>query len=108
MPRPQIQTHALSLDRVLQRGRVRGDKILDVDIVTDACSVGRRIIVAVDADIGSLTQGALQCQRNQMRFWRMILTERAIERGSSRVEVSQYDAANSIGLRVVVDGALDD
>ena len=67
-----------------------------VDVVTQARSVRRRIVLAKDRDMVAFSERHLQNERDEMRLRRVILTDRAVGECPRRIEVAQGDIAHTV------------
>jgi hypothetical protein len=51
--------------QIVQRVRMRTDKVADVDVIADAGAIGRRIIGTVDVELGPKPERCLDGDLNQ-------------------------------------------
>ena len=68
-----------------------------MNIIAQARAVRRRIILAKNRNVIALSHGHLQNQRDEMRFWVVILAYRAIFYRSCCIEITERHEANAIG-----------
>ena len=68
---------------------VRIDEIHDMDVVTDARAIGRRVVVAVDDELLSLARSNLKTDGNEMRFGPVVFTDASLWIGARDVEVPE-------------------
>jgi len=72
-------------------------EVCDVDVVTDAGAVGRRIVGAENLDAVPLAQGRLQDQGDEVCFRCVVFTNGAASIGPGGIEVAQGHVAQAIG-----------
>ena len=82
-------------------------QVFNVDIVTDAGAVGRVVIVAENGKGRARSGGGEQRERDQVGFRVMVFTNPAVRGGTGRVEVTQRNAAQTVGHGRIGQDLLD-
>src|SRR5215472_13550143 len=96
--------HASNL-HPLQRKNVCCRNVGNMNIVADTSAVGSIVVIAVDLEIGPMTRGRLQQQRNNVRLRPMIYSR---SRGRSRsVEIAEGNDSPAIGGRIPSEHPLE-
>ena len=85
-----------------ERRRMRAREIADVDVVADAGAVRRRIVGAVDVDLGPLAERRFAGDLDQMRRRRRRLAGAQLRIGAGDVEIAQHHEAQPVGAAGVV------
>ena len=86
-------------------------EVAHVDVVTNTRSVGRRIVVAVDVEMASMTSGNVQRYGNEVNLWPMAFGVR--NRPPRGIEVTQHRSTHALAnfkdlaRAIVVDGAMN-
>ena len=79
-----------------------------MDIVTNASSVWRRVVRAVDCDVVAHPLCGFQNERDQVRLRIVILPDRAVQRSTGSIEVAQSHIRETVGIRKIAHHMLYD
>ena len=87
---------------------MRGADVIDVNVISNAGSIGRRKIIAIHREGFTLPQRGFQQDRNDPQVRIMVLSQSPIRRATGHVEISQCDAPEGgIRLHEVSEQILD-